>query len=174
MYQLKVHACYLELYLAKTENIDRWVNFSIAITSTGSLGMWAFLKEYDKVWAGIIVLSQLVAVAKGFLPYKLRVKALASCVHEYEEHMVWAEGTWFEVAEGERTEQEITNLRTQLQKRTLKTMKECFPVSALPKNQGLLDEATSNANAYFSTFYGSNNDGSANTPSDSAATTTIA
>src|SRR5438105_8755933 len=161
MYQLKVHACYLELYLAKTESVDRWVNFGIAITSTGSLGMWAFLKEYDKVWAGIIVLSQLLSVAKSFLPYKLRVKALASCVHEYEEHMVWAEGTWFDVAEGKLTEQEITSLRTQLQKRTLKTMRECFPASALPENQVLLKKATARADVYFNAFYGNDTHGPA-------------
>lgn len=154
MYYLKVHACYLELYLAKTENIDRMVNFGIAITSTGSLGIWAFLKEYDKVWAALIVLSQVVAVGKSFLPYRLRVKSLASCVHEYEEHMVWAEGKWFDVAEGNLTEREIVALRTELQKRTLRTIKQCFPSSALPDNLTLLRKATARADTYFESFYG--------------------
>ena len=64
MYHLKGHTCYLELYLARTEKIDRAVNIAIAITSTSSLGMWAFFKQFDKLWAGLIVMSQLVAMTK--------------------------------------------------------------------------------------------------------------
>lgn len=154
MYQLKVHACYLELYLAETEKIDRVINFCIAITSTGSLGIWAFLKQYDKFWAAIIVLSQIVTVGKTFLPYRVRLKALGSCVHEYEEHMVWAEGKWFDVGDGNLTERDIAGLRAELQKRTLKTMKQCFPTSSLPDNPALLTKATARADAYFNSFYG--------------------
>ena len=69
--------------------------------------------------------------------------------------MVWAEGKWFEVADGKLTEQEIANLRTELQKRTLKTMRTCFPRATLPDDNKLLGKAIARADVYFNTFYGS-------------------
>ena len=106
------------------------------------------------MWAAIIVVSQVIAVAKGFLPYKARAKSLASAMHEFHEHFVWAENKWFDVADGSLSEVSIISLRTDLQKRTLKTMKSYFPLTVLPDDANLLEKATTRADIYFANFYG--------------------
>jgi hypothetical protein len=111
LYQIKVHLNYLELYLQDSEIKDRSVNILLAVTSSGSIAGWAIWQQVAILWACIIAVSQVVAVIKNYLPYKTRMRSLSGVVHEFEDLILFAEKSWFDVSEGKLTEEEIHNLQ---------------------------------------------------------------
>lgn len=138
--------------------MDRRTNAILAITSTGSLGIWAVLKQYPMVWSAIIVTTQLVGATSKFLPFSARVRAASACAHEYRVHQNWAEAKWCEIADGLLTASEISKARVDLQTRIAKTLKSHFPLGGLPDNSALLDQAELRADQYLRHHYGEESD----------------
>ncbi len=156
LYSLKSHANYLSRYLENTERTDRRISIALAVFSTSSLGLWAALKQFEMLWAGIIVLTQIAQVVRKYLPYAARLKALFGATHEFEEHLIWAEEKWHHVASGGLTGEEIINLRMEIQKRVLKAMRTHFKDVVLPRNLDLMAGAEADAQTYFSNYYSEN------------------
>ena len=141
LYDLKVHATYLEIYLLKTEKIDKIVNAFLAVASSGSIAGWAIWKEYQIVWASIIVLSQFINAIKPFLPFSSRIKTISKALKEMELLSIEYEEKWFYIAEGEKTTEETHILRFEMKKKKLKIMTKYFTVDILPDNEKYLEEA---------------------------------
>ena len=141
LYDLKVHTTYLEIYLLKTEKIDKIINAFLAVTSSASIAGWIIWKEYQFVWASIIVLSQLITAIKSFLPYSERIKSISKILKEMELLSIEYEEKWFYIAEGHMTEEEINQLRFKLKKSKSKMMRKYFTTSVLPPNKEYLNEA---------------------------------
>jgi len=153
LYQLKVHLIYLELYLNDADFKDKSINIFLACTSSGSIAGWAIWREQAFVWAIIIALSQVVTVIKNILPYKTRIKAILSLIHDLEDVMLRAEEKWFDVSEGRLTEEEINKLRFDIRTRKTNTLKKHLGTSTLPAKQKLFGKAQTSADVYFDNFY---------------------
>lgn len=154
-HELIFHGYLLQEHCQKTANMDRLVRAGLAITSTASLGIWAVFKAYPQLWAGIIVATQIVSATSKFLPYTSRLKASSSCAHDFREIQNWAEAIWGDIVDGEMTDEQVNKARRDLQTRTAKALKACFPLDGLPRNAKLNDQATLNAEQYLSTHHGS-------------------
>jgi len=141
LYDIKVHTVYIEIYLLNTEKTDKTINSFLAIVSSGSIASWAIWKEYQLIWASIIVLSQFMSAIKIFLPYSSRMKLLSKVLRELELLSIEYEEKWFYIAKGEKTEEEINKLRFQLKKNKSKIMRKYFSASVLPHKQKYLNEA---------------------------------
>ena len=153
MYQLKVHVNYVELYLERSELIDRCINILLAVTSNSSICGWAIWQQYSFVWAVIIAASQLINSVKGFLPYKSRIKPLAGLLHELEELMIFAETRWFDVSESNLTDEEIHKLQFKIRSTKIKSLKKFFPSGTLPEDNKKFSKAENIARTYFNNFY---------------------
>jgi hypothetical protein len=153
LYQIKVHLNYLELYLQDSEMKDRSVNIFLAITSSGSIAGWAIWQQAAILWAIIIAASQVVTVIKNFLPYKTRMKSLSGVVHEFEDLILFAEKSWFDVSEGKLTEEEIHNLQFDVRTKKTKALKKHLGNNTLPEKPKLLLRAQRSADVYFDNFY---------------------
>jgi hypothetical protein len=155
LYELKVHTAYLSIYLLKTEKIDTYINAFLAITSSGSIAGWAIWKEYQFVWASIIVLSQFITAIKIFLPYNLRIKNISKVLKEMELLSIEYEKKWFYIAEGEKNIEEIHTLRFEIKEKKSKIMSKYFTTNILPDNKKYLEEAENivlqNINNYYNT-----------------------
>lgn len=153
LYELVSHGYFLEGYSQRSALWERRANVALAITSTGSLGIWAVFKQFPLVWSGIIVLTHLVSATSKFLPFSTRVRAASACAHEYRLHQNWAEAKWCEIADGLLMEAEISKARVDLQARVAKTLKAHFPLGGLPDNPALLEKAELRASQYLTHHY---------------------
>ena len=154
LYQIKVHLNYLELYLQDSEMKDRSINIFLAITSSGSIAGWAIWQQAAILWAVIIAASQVVTVIKNFLPYKTRMKSLSGIVQEFEDIILFTEKRWFDVSEGNLTEEEIHNLQFEVRTRKTKALKKHLGNNTLPEKSKLLSKAQNSADGILFKFRG--------------------
>lgn len=153
LYQLKVHINYIEAHVFEAERYDRTMKILMAITSSASIGAWAVWKEFSLLWASIIAVSQVVSAVSPHLPFKERLKAYSSMLHEFEELFIQAESKWYEIASGKMEEDEINKSRTNIRLQKQKIMKKHLASIIIPDNQKKAEKAENLALNYFSTFY---------------------
>ena len=153
LYDLKVHTSYLEIHLSNSESIDKNINIFLSIASSGSIASWAIWKEYEFIWAFIIVLSQFINAIKPFLPYGTRIKALSKSLREMELISLECEEKWFYIANGEKTEEEIHKLRFEFKGKKQKIISKYFSKSILPTNKKYLEEAENLVQENIANYY---------------------
>jgi hypothetical protein len=154
LFELRVHVNYLELYMEKSELIDKSINIFLAVTSSSSICGWAIWNKYSFLWAVIIASSQLINAVKQFLPYKTRLKATGGIMRELEELSTFAEMKWFDVAEGNLTEEEINKLQFDIRSKKTKSVQKHLGINTLPKKENLFCKAKKSAEIYIKNFYG--------------------
>lgn len=154
MYEMVVHSYLLQAHCQRAANVDRRVKIILAVTSTASLGIWAVFKVYPGLWAGIIVVTQVVSATAKYLPYAARLKASAGCAHDYRDIKNWAEAKWCDIADGQLTEAQISKLRVELQNKTANVERKHFPLEGLPRDAALAEAATTEAERYLSNHFG--------------------
>jgi len=153
LYDLKVHVSYLEIHLLNSESIDKKINIFLSIASSGSIASWAIWKEYEFIWASVIVLSQFINAIKPFLPYGARIKSLSKALREMEILSLEYEEKWFYIANGEKTEEEIHKLRFEIKNKKQKIISKYFSKNILPTNKKYLEEAETLVQEHISNYY---------------------
>lgn len=152
LYQLKTHIGFIERQLEKSEGIDRFLKVVLAITSSSSIGAWVIWNEYSWVWAGIIAFSQVITAITPFLPYKSRIKAYSSLLHELEELMIRAEFKWHSISDGRLTATEINKARFEIRASKQKSLKK-YISTTIPTDGKLHEQAEETASEYLTNFY---------------------
>jgi hypothetical protein len=152
IYQLKTHIRFIELQLEKSENINRGLKIMLAIASSSSIGAWVIWNHLSWVWAGIIAFSQVISAINPYLPYKNRIKAYTSLLHELEELMIQAEFKWHSIAEGKLTESEINKARFAIRAAKQKSLKKNI-LTTIPTNSSMHAKAEVSAGEYLNNFY---------------------
>jgi len=135
--QQKFDELYVSRYLQRSEWWDTSVNAFLAITSATSVSAWALWKKYDLLWAGIVMLAQIVTVAKQFLPFRKRIAPLRAAGYAYEEIFLKAEAQWFEVSSGELSESEINDRLFEFKTDQAKAWKKIAGDISLPSSRRL-------------------------------------
>ncbi len=153
LYDLKVHTSYLSIYLFNSEKIDTRINAFLAITSSTSIASWVIWKEYQFVWASIIVISQLITAIKQFLPYNLRIKNISKALKEMELLSIEYEKKWFYIAEGKKTDEQIHTMRFEIKEKKSLIMSKYFTTNILPKDKKYLEEAENNVLQNINNYY---------------------
>jgi hypothetical protein len=100
MVDLRRDARYVDLCLAKTERIDRGTKAFLALAASSSIGGWVIFQQYAILWASVVAASQVLQAVKEYLPYKARLKALASLSVDLNALSLVAEDQWFKVSNG--------------------------------------------------------------------------
>lgn len=154
LYQLRVHTNYLELYMEESEFLNKSVNIFLAVTSSSSICGWAIWNKYSFVWAVIIAASQLVSAIKQFLPYQTRLKAICGILNEFNELLTSYEMKWFDVAEGNLTDDEINKLQYEIRSTKTKALQKHLGTTVLPAKGRLFRKAKELADTYITNFYG--------------------
>lgn len=152
LYQLKTHIGFIELQLERAESIDRALKIILAIASSSSIGAWVIWNHLSWIWAGVIAFSQVVSAINPYLPYKNRIKAYSSLLHELEELMIQAEFKWHAVAEGKLTATEINKARFEIRATKQRSLKK-YINTTIPTDSKLHDKAEASATEYLKNFY---------------------
>ncbi len=154
LFQLRVHVNYLELYMERSEFIDKGVNSFLAVASSSSICGWAIWSSWSFVWALVIALSQLISAVKQFLPYSTRLKSINGILREWEELLTCYEMKWFDVAEGNLSEREINELQYEMRSKKTRILHKHLGGSSLPEKTKMFEQAKASANVYVNNFYG--------------------
>jgi hypothetical protein len=152
LYQLKTHIGFIERQLEKSEGIDRFFKIFLAITSSSSIGAWAIWNEHSWLWASIIAFSQVITAITPFLPYKGRIKAYSSLLHELEELMIRGEFKWHSISDGQLTPTEINKARFEIRAAKQKSLKK-YVSTTIPTDGKLHEQAEKSASVYLTNFY---------------------
>ncbi|WGR99097.1 hypothetical protein MTX26_33780 [Bradyrhizobium sp. ISRA443] len=145
-------ARYVDLYLARTELIDRCLKGFIAIAASSSIAGWAIIKEYSFVWAAVVAGSQVLQVVKEYLPYKTRLRALTVLSQDLNAISLSAENHWYKVCTGTLYDDDIHDLRFDLKQRKLAALQKAFPSAGLPQNKKLEERAERETLDYFAIY----------------------
>jgi hypothetical protein len=151
--QMKVHVFYLESYLEKTSNYDRWLNMFLAVMANGSIASWVVWKDYSFIWGFLIALSQLINAIKVYFPYQKRLKSLEGITKELETLFLVMETAWFDVSEGKLTEKDIHKQHMDMKKKKQQLTDKYFGGNPLPHDDKLMNKAKDKAAYYFKMFY---------------------
>ncbi|MGR6830853.1 hypothetical protein [Aliivibrio wodanis] len=152
LYQLKTHIGVIERQLEQAEGRDRCLKIVLAITSSSSIGAWAIWNEHAWLWASIIAFSQIITAVTPFLPYKSRIKAYSSLLHELEELMIRSELKWHSIADGQLTDSQINKARFEIRTAKQKSLKK-YINTTIPTDSTLHKQAEESASDYLTNFY---------------------
>lgn len=152
LHQLKTHIGYIVLQLEKAESRDRTLKIVLAIASSSSIGAWVIWSHLSWFWAGIIAVSQVITAVNPYLPYKSRIKAYSSLLHELEELMLRAEFKWHSISEDELTPTEINKARFEVRASKQKSLKKHISTT-IPSDTKLHTQAEDTAIEYLTNFY---------------------
>lgn len=155
---LKRDALYVDLYLRRTENIDRYMNMFLAATSSSSVGAWAVWQKHELVWGTLIAASQVLNAVKSYIPYSKRLRNLAGLSPDINALALVAESDWFKVCRGELDEAEINNMHIRLKKKSLDLVQKHFKGSSLPSSNALEKKAGEICVGYMAAYFGGAND----------------
>lgn len=153
LYDLRSHANYINVYLLKTELHDRLFKVIIAIASSSSIGAWVIWQEFGFIWSVIIATSQVLTAISAYLPYKARLKTLTGLQPALEELALYAEERWFDVAEGNLTEEAIHKLQFEIKVKKIKLQDKFLKNTPLPDKDKYLRDAEERASRYFKNYY---------------------
>jgi hypothetical protein len=153
MVVLRRDARYVDLCLARTERVDRGIKAFLAIAASSSIGGWVIFQQYAIVWATIVAGSQALQAIREYLPYRNRLKALASLSVDLNALSLVAEDQWFKVSNGTGMyDDDIHDLRMALKRKKLAAVQKAFPVAGLPENKKFSKRAELDAIQYFSSY----------------------
>jgi len=152
MTTLRRDARYVDLCLARTEWIDRCIKGFLAIAASSSIGGWLIFREYAFLWAAVVAVSQVLQAIKEYLPYKNRLKALASLSVDLNTLSLAAEDQWYKVSNGGLFDDDIHDMRMALKRKKLTAVQKAFPVAGLPENTKFSNRADTETIEYFSSY----------------------
>ncbi|MGR4864605.1 hypothetical protein [Caulobacter sp. LARHSG274] len=150
--QLKRDAAYIGKYHAADEAADRWLNILSAVASSTSIGAWAVWRDHAIVWAVIIAASQVLTAIRAYLPYKARLRALATLGVDLEALALVAETDWFKVSRGALEAADVHALTMALKTKAPRATSRSFNGASLPERTKLLQSAEAATRHYMAAF----------------------
>lgn len=100
----------MDLYGENSYKWEKRINVFSAIVSSTSIAAWAIWQQLSFAWSFIIAISQVLSAIKVFLPYSRRLKSIVPFMEDLKFLYNRMEYTWFKVASGEMTEEEINEI----------------------------------------------------------------
>lgn len=157
MTQMKFHLIYIGYHYHRNICIERAINILLAIVSTGSLA-GLFWTSYQKIWAIILVVTQVVTAAKPYLPFSTRVteldKEITSLGIIYRE----VEKKWKDVFSGAYEDNEINEIIYDYEKKWDAVSAEILKGDSLPRKKRFIEQADKENHRYFESMFGGSNE----------------
>jgi len=116
--QKKYEIYFFEEHRRRCLSIEWWINLCTALAASGSLAVWFIDNNYAKVYASIIVISEIVKVVQPYLPFQNRITELNEAISRLDIIYEDMENTFFSFND-ETTEDEINNKCSEYEKKWL-------------------------------------------------------
>ena len=149
MVQIKVWIFYLDLYGESSYKWEKRINVFSAIVSSTSIAAWAIWQQLSFAWSFIIAISQVLSAIKGFLPYSRRLKSIVPFMEDLKFLYNRMEYTWFKVASGEMTEEEINEILYEFKNEYTNIENKHLKDETLLENEKFKKKSDMKTDAYF-------------------------
>jgi hypothetical protein len=83
----------------KADLFDRWLSILLALFSSASIGAWVFWKEHQTAWAILLGLSQVVSVARPFVPFFKNESKFLGTSYEYDALYSRYKRLWYQLGD---------------------------------------------------------------------------
>lgn len=153
MDQLKIHSIYIDLYYEKTVSIDRLINITLALSSSGAVAGWAVWKEFSITWSIIVAGSQVLNAIRSHLPYSRRMRSLNLLATELDAIFLAMESNWFNISEGNIGDDAVNKLHMKFKEQLKSTVHRTVGTIDIPHNESLAIKANEIAALYFQNFW---------------------
>lgn len=150
-YDLCLYFRYLEVYQEHDQRAIRYINISLALTSSGSVAAWAVWHEIAWIWALIVAGSQVLNVSSAYMPYRLREKTLRVILPQMHKLLLDCEDDYDAVSSGSMTDHDIHS-RVMALKRRLGELSDELYACGLPQCKRYQQEAAEWAKQYVATY----------------------
>jgi len=101
---------------------SKWGNiysFFLAFASAASVGTWVVWEKYPVVWASIVAVSQVLHIAKPYLPFLKHDKEYLEMSYQFKFLFLDYEKLWYDLEKKRKTNNEIEDLYFDLQKKSI-------------------------------------------------------
>lgn len=149
MVQIKAWIFYLDLYGENSYKWEKRINVFSAIVSSTSIAAWAIWQQLSFAWSFIIAISQVLSAIKGFLPYSRRLKSIVPFMEDLKFLYNRMEYTWFKVASGEMTEEEINEILYEFKNEYTNIENKHLKDETLLENEKFKKRSDMKTDAYF-------------------------
>ncbi len=149
MVQIKAWIFYLDLYGENSYKWEKRINVFSAIVSSTSIAAWAIWQQLSFAWSFIIAISQVLSAIKGFLPYSRRLKSIVPFMEDLKFLYNRMEYTWFKVASGEMTEEEINEILYEFKNEYTNIENKHLKDETLLENEKFKKKSDMKTDAYF-------------------------
>lgn len=153
MKQIKFAIFYLDLYADNAYKKDMAIKIISAIASSASIAAWAIWQDYSYIWSFIIAVFQVLTAVKGYLPYNIILKSIASCQKDLKLLFSDIEHDWYYIASGDKEESEINELLFLYKKRYIEAETLIFESSIFLKKKHLATKSDKQTDLYFKNNY---------------------
>ncbi len=141
---------YLYLYYERCLLIKRVYKISTAVISSAAIAAWVTTANYEVIWGGIIVASQVASAVYEVLPISKRIDSLSSLVYQLEPLYNEVEEIWnsININDNKYTDDEILGIAHGYVEKWITLSNKAFPGDAVPQSKRLTKLATEQATAY--------------------------
>ncbi len=147
--QKKYEMFFYDEHLQKCIFIERCINIGTALMSAGSLSVWLINNDHPKIYATIIVISEMVRIIQPHLPYQDRIRELREALNRLDIIYGDMENTFFSFIE-DTTDDEINNKYVEYERKWLDCNERYFKNDSLPlDDEKINNKAKERRNAYF-------------------------
>ena len=149
---IKFKATYTGKVSRRSYNIGNIYSFFLAFASASSVAAWALWEKIPLVWATIVVISQILVIAKPYLPFVKGDREFADQSLLFDELYLSYEKLWFEYAKHNVGEELIEKKFYILREKEL-DIHTRFKHIICPKFKKLIHEADKETNTYLQTHF---------------------
>ena len=154
MTQKKFSLFYLGLHLQVYERIERVLDITLAIISTGSLAGLFICEECQWFLTVVLALAQVVTAARPYLPYANRIKELDKGILLLKQIYLEIEKTWNEISISDVEDMEVNKLRYKYEKKWEDIDGEILKNDSLPRKEKYIGLASEENERYFANLFG--------------------
>lgn len=139
----------MDLYGENSYKWEKRINVFSAIVSSTSIAAWAIWQQLSFAWSFIIAISQVLSAIKVFLPYSRRLKSIVPFMEDLKFLYNRMEYTWFKVASGEMTEEEINEILYEFKNEYTNIENKHLKNETLLENEEFKKKSDMKTDAYF-------------------------
>lgn len=149
---IKFKAIYTGKVSRCSYNIGNFYSFFLAFASASSVAAWAIWEKLPVVWATIVGISQILIIAKPYIPFVKGDREFADQSLLFDELYLSYEKLWFEYAKHNVDEEQIEKKFYILREKEL-DINTRFKHVVCPKFKGLIHDADEETNNYLKTNF---------------------
>lgn len=116
-------------------------SFFLAFASAASVGAWATWEKYPVLWASIVAVSQVMHIAKPYIPFLKQDKEYLEMSYKFRFLFLEYERLWHELENGILSDDEITEEYFKLQRQAVE-IDQAHKQSQVPVFKSLIVKAS--------------------------------